>query len=315
MVPERSAPADVSICVATYRRPRGLERLLHSLARQKLPEGLSFEVLVVDNDVEESAAPVLERFDALLPLRSFVEPRRNIAHARNHALAKAGGRWLAFVDDDEEADEGWLAAYWSRVVADGDADGWMGPVEPRLEQPGAPWLEAERFYGRPRFASGAELAVSNLSTSNAFLRRSLLEVRRFDPGFGRSGGSDTELFGRLLRAGARFRWCDEARVSETIPPARHGLRWLGQRAFRGGVVTTRLDRARLGAGSLLVLRAPHALAGVACCAAALPLAVLAGRARAVGVGLRACTQAGHLWALCGGGYEEYGGGDEEGEGG
>ena len=38
---------------------------------------------------------------------------------------------------------------------------------------------------------------------------------------------------------------------------------------------------------------------------ALPASALRGRQRAAHVWLRACTQAGHLWALCGGGYEEY----------
>ena len=296
---------DVSVCVASFRRPRGLARLLDSLARQKLPQQLGLEVIVVDNDAEASAAPVLERFRGVLPLRCFVEPRRNIAHARNRALAQARGRWLAFVDDDEEVDEGWLAAYWERLEAGEDADGWLGPVRPRADEPGPGWLELEGFFARPRHASGTLLGLADLSTSNAFLRASLLEVRRFDPGFGRSGGEDTELFGRLLRAGARFRWCDEAAVSETIPASRQRLAWLAQRAFRGGVGTTRLERMRLGAASALTLRGPRALAGLALSGAALPLAALGGRTPAARAALRACTQAGHLWALLGGGYEEY----------
>jgi len=305
---------DISVCVATYRRPRGLERLLESLTRQKLRPGASFELVVVDNDAEGSAAPVLDCFAERLPLRAFSEPRRNIAHARNLALERARGRWLAFVDDDEQAHEGWLAAYLSRIEAGEDADGWLGPVLPRLEQPGPEWLPVERFFGRPRPQSGSQVALAQLCTSNACLRRRLLEVRRFDPGLGRSGGSDTELFGRLLRAGACFRWCDEAVVSESIPPSRHRLAWLLQRAFRGGVVTTQLDRARLGSGSALALRAPRALAGLAACGCALPLAALRGRAGAATALLRASTQAGHLWALAGGGYEEYRGDVVEGGG-
>jgi succinoglycan biosynthesis protein ExoM len=298
---------EVSVCVATCQRPRGLARLLDSLARQKLPRGPSLEVVVVDNDAEGSAAPVLGRFRELLPLRAFVEPRRNIAHARNRALAEARGRWLAFVDDDEEAEEGWLAAYWDRLESGEDADGWFGPVLPRAEQAPPDWLDLERFYARPRRASGSLLGLAEASTSNAFVRRSLFEVRRFDPAFGRSGGEDTEVFARLLRAGARLRWCDEARVAEFLPAERLRLAWLAQRAFRGGVVTTRLERQRLGGGSALALRGPRALAGLALCGAGLPLAALGGRVPAARAALRACTQAGHLWALLGGDYREYGG--------
>ncbi len=299
-----AAAPDVSVCVATCGRPDGLARLLASLERLKLPEGIAWELLVVDNDAAGSAARVLDRFRAALPLRDFVEPRRNIAHARNLALAEARGRWVAFVDDDEEVGEGWLASYWS-CVEGRDADGWFGPVLPALESVRTPWLDAERFYGRPRHETGTPLGVPDLSTSNALVRRSWLEVRRFDPSFGRSGGSDTELFARLLRAGARFEWCDEAVVTDHVPASRHRPGWLVQRAFRGGVVTTRLERRWRSGIAADFERGARALAGIAVCAAWLPLAACAGRPRATRALMRAAVQVGHLWALLGGGYEEY----------
>jgi GT2 family glycosyltransferase len=48
----------VSICIATYRRPRGLARLLDSLERLKLPPDLVVETIVVDNDAEGSALSI-----------------------------------------------------------------------------------------------------------------------------------------------------------------------------------------------------------------------------------------------------------------
>lgn len=297
---------DVSVCVATCRRPAGLARLLESLARQKLPGRLALEVVVVDNDAAGSAAEVLERFAAALPLRSFVEPRRNVAHARNRCVEEARGHWLAFVDDDEAADEGWLAAYWDRADA-GDADGLFGPVRPRLEEVVTPWLEAERFYARPRHATGAPLAAESLATNNAFLRRTLFVGQRFDPAFGRSGGSDSELFARMQREGARFFWCDEALVDEFVPPERHRLAWLARRAFRGGVVHTRVEARERGRWRCAGRVAPRALAGLVGFGAASGIAAAAGPAAAASPLLRACTQAGHLWALLGGGFEEYGG--------
>ena len=122
---------DISICVATYRRRYGLARLLDSLARMKLPEGVRAEVIVVDNDPASDPREVASRDTAApLPLRWLREPRRNIAYARNLAVANARGEWLAFVDDDEVVDEGWLAAYWARAE-EGDCDGYFGPVLPR----------------------------------------------------------------------------------------------------------------------------------------------------------------------------------------
>jgi succinoglycan biosynthesis protein ExoM len=293
---------DVSICVATCRRPEGLARLLDSLLRLENP-GMRWEVVVVDNDPEGSAAPVLARYAERLPLRALAEPRRNISLARNRALDAAEGAWIAFVDDDEAVQLGWLEALWSQARMQ-TADGFFGPVLPVLERNVTPWL-APRFYGRARHATGTPIGVRDASTSNALVRAALFEDRRFDPSLGLRGGEDTDLFGRMLRAGARFAWCDEAIVHDYIPPARHRLRWLSQRAFRGGFTHTLLEVRRHG--RIVGLRvAPRALAALLLFSLALPLAALAGRASAARVWLRGCTQAGHLWALVGGNYAEYG---------
>jgi succinoglycan biosynthesis protein ExoM len=299
---------DVSICIATYRRPRGLARLLESLARQKLPDGLSFEIVVVDNDAATSEpggpGPQAGLAAAASNVRWFAEPRRNIAHARNRALDVARGHWLAFIDDDEVAAEGWLAAFWERTLAD-EADGYIGPVAPRIESPVTTWITADRFYGRPRHASGTRIGFREFATSNAFIRRRLFEGQRFDPEWGETGGSDLELFERLRARGADFAWCDDAIVYESIPADRQNLRWLSQRAFRGGVGFTRLQRER---GRARVFRiALRAVVATPVLLVATLLAGIAGRAVSARIWLRACTQAGHLWALAGRSYSEYGG--------
>jgi len=264
---------DVSVCVATYRRPESLARLLASLARLKLATEPTLEILIVDNDPQRSGAATarsLGEFPHLV--RWLEEPRRNIAHARNRAVDEASGRWLAFIDDDEVADEHWLAAHWQRA-AEAECDG-----------------------------------------GNAFVRRALFEGRegrRFDPAFGRSGGEDCELFGRMLQAGARFCWCDEAIVTEFVSAARYRLGryrlgWLGRRAFRGGFLHTRLEQRRLGRGPALVQGGIRAVAGLPLFAMATPLAALAGRPAAARAWLRTCTQAGHLWALLERGCEKNG---------
>ena len=295
---------DVSVCIASLRRPRGLARLLDSLFRQKLPEGLDVEIVVVDNDAAGEARPkAMAVCDAARTVRWFVEPRQNIALARNRALREARGRWIAFIDDDEIADENWLAAYW-KLVEDDAGDGFFGPVLPRLGEVVTPWLDAETFFSHPRHPTGTPLARNEGRSGNALVRRSLFSEHRFDPTWGRTGGSDVELFDRMLAAGARFLWCDEALVHEIIPPRRHRLGWLSQRAFRGGVGFTRLQRQHRCRGALSrgLLRALLALAVLT---PLLPVSLLLGRTLAARVWLRICTQVGHLWAVAGLSYEEY----------
>ena len=295
---------DVSICIATYRRPEGLSRLLDSLERLKLPPGLRLETIVIDNDADGSARHIVEaRVYSLDPIRYSIEPRRNIAHARNAAVSQARGDWLAFIDDDEVADENWISGYWE-FLERVQCDGAIGPVLPRFEKVVTPWLDVETFYARRRHATGEPLCTGDLYTSNAVIRRSLFDERRFDPEYGLTGGSDLELFGRMLRFGARLLWCDEATVVEFVPPERHRFGWLAQRWFRGGLVYTRVTRSVTSGGS--AGRMIQTLAKLFGFAVLTPVAAFGGRRALARMLLRVCTQAGHLWALMGRSYEEYG---------
>jgi succinoglycan biosynthesis protein ExoM len=297
---------DVSICIATYRRPEGLSRLLDSLDRLKIPIGTQIEIIVVDNDREESAASVARSRSASIgPIHYCVEPRQNIALARNRALAQASGEWILFIDDDEVADENWISEY-LKLAERENFDAAFGPVLPRLERVVTPWLDVETFYTRRRYTTGARLTGGNLYTGNAMVRRRLFEEYSFDPAYGLTGGSDSELFRRMLRSGAHFLWCDEARIVEFIAPDRHRFGWLAQRAFRGGLVYTRLARS-VARGSSFG-RVVRVLARLCGSALLVPLAAFGGRRAMARATLRTCTQAGHLWALMGRSYEEYGAG-------
>jgi succinoglycan biosynthesis protein ExoM len=294
---------DVSICIATYRRRYGIARLLDSLARLKLPDGVRAEVIVVDNDPasEPSHAPGADAY-APLPLRWLREPRKNIAYARNLAVANARGEWLAFVDDDEVVDERWLAAYCERA-SEGDADGYFGPVLPRIEARPTSWLDAS-FFERARFATGTRITNLGAHTCNAFVRRSLFRDARFDPSFGRSGGEDTALFRRLAARGSRFEWVDDAFVHEYVPAERHRPGWLTRRAFRGGCVHAQVEHelGRVPSRSAAVTQAVAAAGALLLASAAL---LVGGRARSLRVALHASVQAGKAWGHLGGGFQEY----------
>ncbi|MGH0032597.1 MAG: glycosyltransferase family 2 protein [Myxococcota bacterium] len=290
---------DVSICAVTFRRPRGLSRLLESLARLKLPPGVSAEVVLVDNDPDGSAFRAAGRPEraGTLPIRWELAAASNIAVGRNRCIDAARGHWIAFLDDDETAHEGWLAAYlW--LAEQVEVDGFFGPVVPRLEVEREHWLSLDRFYARPRRPTGAEVDAGGACTANAFVRRALLREVRFDPAYGVTGGEDTDCFLRASERGARFVWCDEACVTEFIPPGRHRPGFLLHRALESASAWSRIESPRN----------PHppavqiglALLRTAATGAWVPLAALGGRRRGFSALLRACVQAGRLYGLLGG---------------
>src|ERR1700761_141165 len=131
--PAAEAPAlSVSIAIPTQRRPVGLAVAVRSTFRQIGVDVSRLELVIVDNDGAPSAEPLATQLaaEAPFPVRYVHEPAAGVANARNAALAAAKGELIAFLDDDEEATPGWLAALIA-AQARYDADVVFGPVQAR----------------------------------------------------------------------------------------------------------------------------------------------------------------------------------------
>ncbi|MDF3606796.1 glycosyltransferase family 2 protein [Paracoccus sp. DMF-8] len=258
----------IAIQLCTYRRPQVVETLA-SLARQRVP-GADLHLFVIDNDETESARDRVVAAAERLPFGySYLHaPARNIAIARNACLDAAGDAdWIASIDDDEIAPEGWLARLFARAT-DSGADGVFGPIRAAYPLDAPKWMRDlaphSRSYGprQPHPRTG--------NTGNALLRwrGAPWQDRRFDPLRGRTGGEDIAFFSALHDMGARFAIAPDAEVVEPVERHRLQLEWLAHRRFRTGqshvaVAGSRLARSRLGMGGLLLSAAVQA----ACCQA------------------------------------------------
>ena len=101
----------LGVTVATYRRPKGLDRLLSSIAEAEVPKGAELLVVVVDNDPEGSSRDIVDQYASLLETHYEIEPERGIPFVRNRGVRAAldlGATHILFVDDDERVDEQWL---------------------------------------------------------------------------------------------------------------------------------------------------------------------------------------------------------------
>lgn len=226
------------IAIATYKRPDSLARLLDSLERSC--RGAHVDVIVVDNDPEESAHDVAStesRCDTYV-----VERVSGIASARNAALSHFSSKYeaIVFVDDDEWVEDSWFAAI-SSFLASNDYDVVQGPVVSELPQECPEWIQRGGFFQRERVSNGVSLLSA--ATNNTIMRRDCW-VRAgtpiFDVAFSETGGSDWDFFWRLRKSGARIVFCDDAIVHEEVQLDRLSYRWLGRRAVRSGIVHTRV---------------------------------------------------------------------------
>ena len=230
---------ELTVAVLTYRRAADLAELLPLLADQVTSvdsSELTARVLVVDNDPDGSAREFVEGFANRNPAARVAyahEAVPGISAARNRALTEsASSRLLVFIDDDERPSERWLALMIETQRTHASA-AVAGPVISEYSIPPSAWITAGRFFDRRRMPTGTRLDVA--ATNNLLL--DLDRVRelglRFDPGSGLTGGEDT-LFTRELHRTSLLVWCDEAIVTDVVPPQRLTRQWVLQRAMSSG---------------------------------------------------------------------------------
>src|ERR1700738_3055719 len=90
----------VSVAICTWNRARLLGQTLESFVRLRIPEGVSWELLVVNNNCTDDTDAVIERHAGSLPIRRLYEPTPGKSYAHNLAIAEAQGDLVLWTDDD-----------------------------------------------------------------------------------------------------------------------------------------------------------------------------------------------------------------------
>lgn len=228
---------DIAVIIPTLRRPEGLERAVRSVFAQTGVADRLAAIVVVDNDPQGSAAALVQQLaaNASVPVTYRHAPRPGVATARNAGLVATDAPLIAFLDDDEAASSGWLAALLSAQAATG-ADVVFGPIRGRVPD-GSGWATAylERFFGRDGPDSD-RLINHPFGCGNSLMMRAtaLPGTAPFDAAADQAGGEDDVLFAALAARGGSFGWAANAWVDEHAPAHRATMRYALSRAFAYG---------------------------------------------------------------------------------
>lgn len=267
---------DVSVIICTYNRCKSLQTTLESLLSLEVPEGLAWEVLVVDNNSTDRTKSVIEDFVAKAPfsVKRVFETDPGLSEARNAGLRHAQGEIISFLDDDVLVFPDWLAEVRNGFAIVGTAClGGKALLPPGLKFPR--WWD--HSYDGPigNCDLGDEIQTSesknlNIIGANISFKRSVFEKSGFfSPKVSRRGtnlvmGEETDFIRRSHSLGLRAGYYPKAVVYHVPSPNRMTIPYLSRWYYRRGEWESYVNKERpLSPGMVFWLGAPRWLYGAA----------------------------------------------------
>jgi glucosyl-dolichyl phosphate glucuronosyltransferase len=256
---------DISVIICTYNRAESLRRTLQTCCDLVIPAGVTWELLVVDNNSNDHTKQVCESFTGKLPIRYLFESRPGKSNALNRSIQEANSELLLFTDDDVELDKNWLQAYAEASTRHPTAAFFGGKVLPKWE--GTPprwavenlaWLDTNVHIDRGE----QELPITDLMKTGdmpffvganiTFRRECFGHDLRFQEDIGPTGadhtvsgnfrGEEIDIEERLLAQGHVGIYVPSSVVRHYHTLARQTESYVRKYYFGAGVASVRLTK-------------------------------------------------------------------------
>jgi len=243
----------ITVGICTWNRSALLDQTLVTLRDVRVPPGVEWEVLVINNNCTDDTDAVIERHRAHLPLTRLFEKEPGLSSARNCGLDHARGDLVLWTDDDVKVSPGWLEAAAEGAERFPEAAGFAGPIRPWFPvKPDPQLMQAfpalkNGFCGldlgeSPREMTGDEFAYG----ANMLYRSSAVAGLRFNPALGPKGAQhgiwdDVEYQKRNRAGGGTFAWLPGMAVEHYVDPSRMTLQYLTTYYYGAGQSDAKRD--------------------------------------------------------------------------
>ncbi len=229
-----SYPYKISAVICSYNRARFVIKAVESIFKQDFDKR-QFEVIVVDNNSTDNTVRLLENFKTVHPQYNFsyyVETNQGVSWTRTRCAKEAKGEYIAYLDDDSEAQNGWLRGIVNFFDTNPDVYSVGGKIVPRFLTDIPDWY-SKYFFGlvgsfdlgskpkqltRQRYPCGANMAF----------RKSVFDqVGFFNTSLGRSGkgllaNEEKDIYKRILAAGHKVYYLPDVWVTHAVESNKFG---------------------------------------------------------------------------------------------
>jgi len=98
----------ISVIIPTYNRGHLISRAIDSVVAQKYA---NWELLIVDDGSTDNTQKVIKQYLDDDRIQYVKKPNSGATHTRNVGVENARGKYITFLDSDDEAYDTWLSSY------------------------------------------------------------------------------------------------------------------------------------------------------------------------------------------------------------
>jgi len=219
--------------------------MLDSLCAQECI-GISWEILVCDNNSNDSTREILDKYLDKLPMSIFFEGSPGKSVGVNRLLSEVSGDFIILTDDDVLLDPDWLSRFHDLANRELKYDVFGGRVIPRYLESPPFWLDSFSYRqiafaeSPPHLNTGAVAGSWIFGPCMAFRVAVLKRGVIFDKSIGPSPGlykmgCETKFINDLECLGCDCWFDNGIRVGHLIKPFQLSLFWILSRGYKYGL--------------------------------------------------------------------------------
>ncbi len=236
----------VCLTCCTCKRPKMLQETLNSLKMLVIPSNIKVEIVIVDNDSEESAKAIIDeiKYSMNIPIHYKVEKQRGLSNARNKAIEEVielGASHILFFDDDEILDKNCLIEHVNLYENNKEAIISAGPTINKFIDKLPSYITKHMVF-KQRTSKKTGQIIAHCACGNVFFPVSLIKDYnlRFSKEYTFMGGEDGDFFKRAFALGFTIVWNNEAIIYEMVSKSRGNINWILKKCYYNGYAGTML---------------------------------------------------------------------------
>jgi glycosyltransferase involved in cell wall biosynthesis len=260
---------DISIIICTFNRSDSLKKTLQTIKEMTVPQGIVWELLVVDNNSKDDTRAMVKAFQKNTSIRCayYFENRQGQSFARNTGIQNASGNIIVFTDDDVIVDKSWIKNISDAFQGNTDVACIGGKILPVWESPCPEWIKGELLNilalcdlgDETKILSEPKVWGANLSFKTSIIR----EYGFFDTKLGHKGGKlyggeETKYLQTLINAGEKIMYFPGALVYHCISKSRlkkkYFRKWYFDTGERSAIEMGEYNKRNIIGIPLIVLR-------------------------------------------------------------